>query len=323
MRGLRERRSGDPGPPGSRSRGATAACRARSRRNPARARARTASRSPCTPVTRPRRSRCGRRSDWRGSARVVRGSGASSSMSSSKVRLESSIIANSSPRASSPEPSGARPVDGLGPVVERIQAQRLGQPTGGVDRDQGHAAALGGQSRARPPPTPWSCRPRRRPRRSRRACRPALAPGGSRRLRAQPTGEVFDVRATRARPANRNGSVVSEHRAARAAAARAALAERATRAANQRASLTAGSSWAPASARRSPGLKRDGNSRFTTTASIPRPNRSARTAPSSRASLTAICSGVATAITPVVPDRAASPESRPPGGRPVRSARSS
>lgn len=68
---------------------------------------------------------------------------------------------------------------------------------------------------------------------------------------------------------------------------------------NQRAERTAGSSGAEASATTSLALKREGNIRLTTTASSLMPNSLASAARKPSVSLTAICSAVATAITPI------------------------
>ena len=242
-RDLRETRSGGPGPAGSRSRAATVVCPARSRRNHRCARARTASRSPCTPASRPRPSRGGRRSGWRGSARAFGGSGASSSMSSSKVRLASSIIANSSPRGSSPEPPRSRATStGWG----RLPSES--RPSASASRRAGSIVT----SATRRPSRGQSQGDRRGDGRLADAAgtgadHDALAgqgarPGASRR--AAPASRPAR-RSTSARPssaANRNGKRRQAHRATRAAAAQGSIAERARGPSNHGASRTAGSS---------------------------------------------------------------------------------
>ncbi len=94
----------------------------------------------------------------------VSASGACSRMTSSKVCLESSIIAQSSPPVElDPGLGEERRVDLALGVAEFRQAQRVGQPLRGVDRQHGDALARARPSRRRSRQRSSSCRRRPSP----------------------------------------------------------------------------------------------------------------------------------------------------------------
>ena len=134
----------------------------------------------------------------------VRSSGACHSISSSKVRLASSIIAHSSPSTSG--------VDAPLLVAELGQAERVRQPLGRIDRQHRHLLARAPPCRARSPPRWSSCR--RRP--SRRRCRPPCAPSQS-SITAPPPARRESSSNSRgpSSGSNRNGSVVTGRAAPR------------------------------------------------------------------------------------------------------------
>ena len=134
-------------------------------------------------------SRCGRRSDWRESPRSFADPGRAA-RSPRRRCAWSRASSRTAPSRSIPHPR-SRAVDGLRPVAERIQAQRLGQPSGRIDRDQATRRPRAASPSATAAdtvvlPTPPA------PARSRRACPTALGPAcydGS----SQQIGEPLDV----------------------------------------------------------------------------------------------------------------------------------
>ena len=197
----------------------------------------------------------------------VRSSGARSSISSSKVRLASSIIAHSSPRTSMPWPAQPLGVDEVRLVAELVDAERVGQPAGGIDGDDGDARALGGQAHGQ----------RRRRRRLADAAR-ARADDDALVAQARPHSAPSS---SRARAASRSvlarstsGSVVTGGARPAAQARAAARAARRARAWAWRAARTSGPSGAAASRRASAALKRWGSMPLQTTSSTSSPSSS-------------------------------------------------
>ena len=220
----------------------------------------------------------------------VRSSGASSSISSSKVRLASSIIAHSSPRTSMPWPA------------RRLGSTRWGSlpssstPSALASRRAGSmvTTATRAPCAARPmasaadvvvlptPPEPAQTMMRLSRRRAFTACLPARrARVASRSPSSKTCGSVVTV--ARARRRRRRSC-------ARWAPARAWA---------WRAARTSGPSGAASSARTSVGVKRWGSMplQITSSTSTPTPSRSVSC--SASVSLTGISSGRATTITPV------------------------
>ena len=204
----------------------------------------------------------------------VRSSGASRSISSSKVRLASSIIAHSSPRTSMPWPAQALGVDAARLVAQLVDAQRVGQPPRRVDRDDRDARALGGQAH------------RQRGRR-RRLAHAARARADDDAL-AAPARAAHSARSSsRARRASRQAVGVEDERQRDDRGAPSAAAQapqlRALRRARARgrggAARTAGRSGAASSARRLGGAEALGRSTPLTTTSVdlePERRRAAR-----------------------------------------------